>query len=66
MTARGLLITWGAFYGVAVIACTIDSIFWDDYCDINSYHYNLNQSRKSLMRDLRSKFNLYKIRKIKT
>ena len=58
MTTKGLILSWAFVYGISFITCTLDSLFLDEYCDINSYHYNLNQNRKILMRDLRSILNI--------
>jgi hypothetical protein len=42
MTTKRLAKAWGVALGVGILACTIDSLFFDEYCDINSYHYNKN------------------------
>lgn len=55
MKTKQLALSWAFLYGVCFVVCTLDSLFLDDYCDINSYHYNLNQNRKSMMRDIKKK-----------
>jgi hypothetical protein len=50
------MITWALLYAVTFIGCTLDSMFFDEYCDINSYHYDLNMSRKTMLRDIRSNY----------
>lgn len=42
MSTKTTLLTWAVLYTGAAIVCTIDSLYFDEYCDINSYHYDLN------------------------
>jgi hypothetical protein len=37
----------------------IESFFFEDYCDINSFHYQSNFDRRKILTDLKSKFNLF-------
>ncbi len=56
MKTKNVMITWALLYAVTFIGCTLDSMFFDEYCDINSYHYDLNMSRKTMLRDIRSNY----------
>lgn len=42
MHTKQLALSWAFLYGISFVVCTLDSLFLDDYCDIKSYHYNLN------------------------
>jgi hypothetical protein len=54
MKTMGLLKPWAVIYGVSLLAITLDSIFFDEFCNIDSYHYQIDQNRKGMMREIRS------------
>lgn len=54
--ALPLLKNYGFIFGLGVTFSLLESIFFEDYCDINSYHYQDNISRKSLANEIKNRF----------
>ena len=34
----------------------IESIFFEDYCDINSYHYAVDVDRRKILEDIKARY----------
>lgn len=47
--------TYGFIFGLGVTFSIIESIFFEDYCDINSYHYAEDLNRRKIVEEVKRK-----------